>query len=79
MFQGPLDDQFTFCITFETNNLVFDETVDERQRETCHVEGGIDLSFTFILIVTAQSAEFLVVEHEVPLNSVGIVLLHQIY
>ena len=79
MFQGTLDGEFTFCKTLKTHNLIFDESVDERQWEAGHVECGINLSLVLVLIVPAQGAELLIVEHEVGLDGMGVILLHQIY
>ena len=78
MFQRSLDGEVTLGITLETHDLVFYETVDKRQWETGHVEDSIDMSLVLILIVTAQGAEFLIVQHEVGLDGVGVVLFHQI-
>ena len=74
---GALDGQFSFAVAFQTNQLVWHETVGNRQRETGHGEACVDVSVA--LIGTTQQSELLVVEHQTGFHSVGVIFFHQIH
>ena len=76
---GALDAEAALAVAFQADDLVGYEAVDERQRQPCHVEAGVDVSFTFIIIGATQQSELLLVEHQAGLDGVGVALLLQVY
>ena len=69
----------TIAIAFETNKLVGDEPIDDREWGTRHGEGGIELPLTHIAIGATQQAKLLAVTHQTGLYGMGIILHHHIH
>ena len=75
---GTTDREVALAIALQTYQLVGNEAIDQRKRQTGHLEVGIDIPLTLVLIDTTEQTELHIVEHQTGLHSMGVVLLHQI-
>ena len=79
MNQTAMHIERTIAIAFETDDLIGDEAIDDRERRTRHGEGGIEHALALIAIGATQQAELLVVTHQTGLYGMGIILHHHIH
>ena len=75
---GSFDLEFTFTIAFETDELVWYETISYRQRETVHRKTGIELSVVHIMVAATEQAEFFAVEQQVGFDGMRTIFLHKV-
>ena len=66
-------------ISFQTDDLVRNETIDEGEWGTGHSKGGIDQPLTLVAIGTTEQSELLIVAHQSCLNGMGVILFHHIH
>ena len=71
--------ELSLSITFETYDLVGNETIGYRQREACHIERGVDIAFALVMIGSTQQSELLIIKHQTGFDGMGVFLFLQIY
>ena len=75
---GAFDGELSLAVALKTDELVGNETIGDRQGETGHREVRVELSVFVVMVAAAEQTELLVVEHQVCLDGVAAVFLHQI-